>query len=1111
MPRTKNAFVLFFTVFFIALTASSVDAQKSVAYLTEPSLSPDRREIAFVSGGDVWTVPAVGGTAQLLVSHPATEARPMYSPDGRRLAFTSSRTGNGDVYVVNLETGDLARMTFDDAGEQLDAWSRDGNWLYFSSSSKDIAGMSDIFRVSANGGTPMQFSSDRYVSEFHSAPSPDGAGIVFSTRGFGNGQWWRKGRSHIDESEIWMKRDGTNSSYEQISQRGAKQLWTMWSADGSRIYFVSDRSGAQNIWTQPLKGQAKQLTNFTDGRVLWANISYDGKQIVFERNFKIWQMNTDGKASEVPVALRGTAASPLSDRVNLSTQIREFSLSPDGKKVAVVARGEIFAASAKDGGEAVRLTKSAAPESFAAWSTDSRKIAYVSERDGKMQIYQYDFATETETPVTKNGDDVSPVFSPDGKYIAFIRTSRQMFVYDLTTKQEREVGKLVLDKSPFVGKRNFVWSPDSKWLAFFTGAPESRSYTNVSVVPVSGGAAARPISFLANSNAGSLSWSPDGTFILFSTSQRTEQGSLARVDLKLRTPKFREDQFRELFREESPKQKTPPAPVNPSNPNTAPSPIVAPSPNVSPNPSVSPSPSATPNSSPLSPSSLVGEGKTDEDKSTTIVFEDIRRRLSLLPTGVDVNGQVISPDGKSVLVLASSEGQFNLYVLPLDELATDSSAKQLTSTATFKSDAQFSPDSKEVFYLENGRINVVTLDRREIRPLALNLDMNVNFAQEKMEVFGQGWRFMRDNFFDEKFNGADWNAVRQTYEPLVAGARTGDEVRRLMSLMVGELNASHLGVNAPNVPGTQPIQVGKLGLRFDRAEYETNGRLKITEIIALTPSAVVQTIKVGDYLVGVDGVQINRQTNLDELLEGKVGRRTILNISSSADGANKREVILKPISTNQEKTLLYRQWVEDNRAYVARISNNRLGYVHLPDMSSNSLSQLYVDLDAENEGKQGVVFDIRNNNGGFVNPYAIDVLSRRGYLNFQVRDQWTTPARSSLGQRSLERPTILVMNQYSLSDAEDFAEGYRALKLGKIVGEPTAGWIVFTSNVQLFDGTTLRIPFVRVTDSSGKDLEMNPRPVDVAVTRPIGETFTNQDTQLQTAVRELLGQVGKQN
>ena len=1068
-------------------------------YLTEPSISPDRKEIAFVSGGDIWSVSANGGTAQLLVSHPANEARPVYSPDGKTLAFTSTRTGNGDVYVLNLQTSSLSRITFDDANEQIDAWSRDGKWLYFSSTSKDISGMSDIFRVSASGGTPMQISSDRYTTEFQSAPSPDGNSLAFSARGIGGGQWWRKGRSHIDESEIWLKR---GENYEQIVPRGAKNFWTMWSADGSRIYYVSDRNGTQNIWTQPLKGQAKQLTNFNDGRVLWANISNDGKQIVFERNFRIWQMDTEnGKASEVPITLRGTAASPLSERINLSSQIREFALSPDGKKVAVIAHGEIYAASAKDGGEAVRITKTAAPESFATWSTDSKKIAYVSERDGKLLVYQYDFPTETETQITKTGDDTSPVYSPDGKHLAYFRNSRALVVYDLNTKQEREVAKLYIDKSPFVGKRNFVWSPDSRWLGFLTLAPETRSYTNVNVVPVDGGNS-RPVSFLANSNSNSISWSPDGSFILFDTSQRTEEGSLARIDLKLRVPKFREDQFRDLFKEDTPKQKTPPAPVLP-NPNTAPTPNVAPS------PTVSPTPPSTPNDSPLSPSSLVDEKKKEEDKMTTINFEDIRRRLSLLETGVDVGNQVMAPDGKSVLVLASSEGQFNLYILPLDELARDSSAKQLTSTSNLKSDAQFSPDSKEVFYLENGRINIVSVDRRESRSLALNFDLNINFAEEKMEVFKQGWRYMRDNFFDEKFNGADWNAVYRTYEPLIAGARTEDEMRRLMSLMVGELNASHLGVSSPPNPATQAVPIGKLGLRFDRAEYEANGRLKITEVIDLSPAAVSQNLKVGDYLLSVDGVKVNRATNLDELLENKVGRRTVLEISSSAEAANKREVILKPISTGAEKNLLYRQWVEDNRNYVARISNNRLGYVHLPDMSSNSLSQLYIDLDAQNEGKEGVVIDIRNNNGGFVNPYVVDVLSRRGYLTFQQRDSWKTPARSSLGQRSLERPTILVTNQHSLSDAEDLTEGYRTLKLGKVVGEPTAGWIVFTSNVRLFDGTSFRLPFVKVTDNNGQSLELNPRQVDVPVTRPIGETLTNQDSQLQTAVRELLGQIGK--
>ena len=473
---------------------------------------------------------------------------------------------------------------------------------------------------------------------------------------------------------------------------------------------------------------------------------------------------------------------------------------------------------------------------------------------------------------------------------------------------------------------------------------------------------------------------------------------------------------------------------------------------------------------------------------TEIVFEDIRKRLSLINTGIDVSSQTISPDGKTILVLASSEGQFNLYTISLDDLAGDTTAKQITSTAGFKSNAQFSPDSKEIYYLENGRVNIVSLDRREVRPLALSMEINVNFAAEKMEIFKQGWRYMRDNFYDDKFHGADWNAVYTTYEPLVQSARTMDEVRRLMNLMVGELNASHLGVQgAPTFTATP---IGKLGLRFDRAEYEANGRLKITEIITLSPADVVKNISVGDYLLSVDGVKIDGKTNLDEQLENKVGKRVALNVSASADGANKREIIVKPVTTGAEKQLLYRQWVEANRAYVAKISGGKIGYVHLPDMSQNSLDQLYVDLDAENQSKEGVVIDIRNNNGGFINPYVIDVLARRGYLTMKERGLWDVPGRSALGQRALERPTILVTNQHSLSDAEDLTEGYRSLKLGKVVGEPTAGWIIFTWNVNLFDGTNFRLPRQRILGSDGKDMELNPRQVDAPVARPIGESLT---------------------
>lgn len=1068
----------------------------AAAYLTEPSFSPDRKEIAFVSGGDIWTVPSSGGTASLLVSHPATESRPIFSPDGTKLAFGSGRTGSGDIYILDLATSALARLTFDDVPEQLDGWSRDGSWIYFTSSSKDIAGMNDIFRVAATGGTPQIVSGDRYTSEYWSTNLSDGS-IIFSARGIGAGQWWRRGRSHIDESEIWSK---NGESFSQLSERGAKQLWVNATADGGKIFYVSDRTGNQNVWMQGKTGAAKQMTNFTDGRVLWLSLSADGRELVFERNFRLWKMSADGgRPAEIPIVLRGAAATPVTERVSVGSNISQMALSPDGLKIAFAARGEIFAASSKDGGEAFRVTNTAAPESSVAWSDDSNRLIYSSQRNGSMELFEYDFGTETERQITRGAvQDYSATVSPDGKSVAFIRGGRALFIYDFAKKQERELCKLFTDAPPLDGRRMIAWSPDNKWIAFLTYAPDARSYMNVSVVPASGGAA-RPVSFLANSNAGSLNWSPDGSYLAFSSSQRTEDGVAARIELNLRAPKFREDQFRDLFKQENPRDR-------PKQPTAPPSPTPTPTPTPSSEPTILPPTDRTKReilrAAPLrrDEAALYDIGpKTNTD----IVFEGIRERLSIVRPGVSVNEIVISPDGKTMLLLASAEGQFNLYTVNIDELATDRTARQLTSTPGFKSQAQFTDDSREVYFVESGRVNIVNLLRREVRPLAISADVNTSFASEKMEVFKQAWRYMRDNFYDDKYHGADWNAVYATYEPMIRDARTMDETRRLLNLMVGELNASHLGVSGSS--GFTAAPIGKLGLRFDRAEYENSGKLKITEIIDLGPAAISRDIKVGDYLLAVDGVKIGAGINLDELLENKVAKRVELSVSSSADDSDPREVVVKPVGTFTEKTLLYRHWVKANREYVARASNGRLGYVHIPDMGSGSLNQLYVDLDVENQNKEGVVIDIRNNNGGFINPYVIDVLSRRGYLTMRERGLWNVPARSALGQRSLERPTVLVTNQHSLSDAEDMTEGYRTLKLGKVVGEPTSGWIIFTWNTQLFDGTGLRLPRQLILDNEGKNMELVPRAVDVQVTRPIGETFTGKDSQLDAAVKALLG------
>ncbi|HYN06367.1 MAG TPA: S41 family peptidase [Vicinamibacterales bacterium] len=1047
-------------------------------YFTEPSISPDRTEIAFASGGDIWTAPVGGGDARLLVSHVATESHPIFSPDGRTLALVSDRTGGGDIYLLTLATGDLRRLTFDDGNEILDGWSRDGQWIHYSSGTRDIAG-NDLYRVRAAGGTPMLVSADRFTNEFFSAPSPDGQTLAFSARGNASGQWWRKGHSHLDESEIWIMKGFQTSGYEKIVDRGAKNLWPMWSADGRSLFYMSDRSGAENIWVKPLSGQPRAVTQFKAGRVLWPNISYDGSTIVFERNFGIWKLDTQsGQAAEVRIARRGASIGPVTEHLSLTTGFQDLALSPDGRKVAFVARGEIFAASARDGGDAARVTRSLARESQVAWAPDSRRLAYVSERDEVQHLFLYDFGTSTETQLTRDvkGDD-APKFSPDGQQLAFVRDDKELRVMDLASRQESVLAKGFISASP----RSLAWSADSKWLAYL--GLSTRSFRNAYIVPAAGGDS-RAVSAIPNANTGTLSWSPDGAFLVFNTSQRTEDTEVVRVELTLKPPKFAEDQFRDLFKDEPARDR--PAPGRAGG-------AAAPA-------------GAAPGGG--------GAGRSNEVKPVEIVFEDIRRRVSVLPVGENYSAETISPDGKWLLV----NGAGNLHVYPLDAPtggggrggggpAGGSQTRQLTTSTAAKSFAQFTPDSREVFFLEQGRINIVAVEARQPRAVSVTAELDVDFSREKMEVFRQAWTYMRDGFYDDKFHGADWGEVRAEFTPVVAGVRTTDELRRVLNLMFGELNASHLGASGPG-GGGQASNNGRLGLYFDRAEYETNGRLRVTEVISLSPAAISKQLKTGDYLLSVDGVAIDAKTNLDEQLMHKVGRRVELKVASSADGANARDVVVQPISQAAERALLYRDWVEANRAYVEKVSGGKLGYVHIRDMSAGALRQLYLDLDADNRAKSGVVIDVRHNNGGFVNVYAIDVLARRGYLTMTPRGLPASPARTSLGQRSLELPTILVTNQHSLSDAEDFTEGYRSLKLGKVVGEPTSGWIIFTGSQTLVDGTAIRMPGTRITSNDGKTMELNPRPVDVPVTRPIGETTTGKDSQLETAVRELLKQIG---
>jgi tricorn protease len=1035
--------------------------------LAQPSLSPDGSMVAFASGGDIWEAPAQGGVAHLLVSGPADDSRPLYSPDGRKLAFNSTRGGSSNIYVLDVASGAIARLTYAEANEQLDGWSNDGRWVYFTTTGNDVGRRTDIMRVAATGGTPGEISAERYLNEFESAPSPAGDKVVFAAFGISGSQWWRHGSSHIDQAQLWLKTIDQPTGYVRLAADPSRHAWPMWDPSGGAIIYMSDAGGAENLWRLPVApgAQPQKLTQFTDGRLLYPTIAHDGSAVVFERGMQVWRLDLrSGQAAPVALTLRGAPADDTVDHMRLDRFTR-MATSPDGKKVAMIGHGEIFATTAKDGGPAQRITRSIGGEDEVSWSPDSRRLIYVTERGTDRLLAEYDVANAHQTVLTSAGNASDPVYAPDGKSIVYVANDKQLRRLTLPRP-----GVPLSDRLLYSGEISGpapVWSPDGAWIAF--PVTDSTSFTQIEVIPAAGGPA-RPVSFLANGEMQKINWSPDGKYLLFDSGQRNEQAQIIRVDLVPHVPKYREDKFRDLFSkppgETTQEKKDKGTEAKPAEEKPAPEPV-------------------TP---------------------TTIVFDGLRDRATAVPVGLDASSPLISPDGKTMAFLASSAGQENIYTYNLDELASDPPVpQQITSTAKPKRDLAFSPDGKTLFYLEGGKPMSTPLDTPKPKAIAVDASLDVDFDKEKQVVFDEAWSTLNRRYYDPNFHGANWAALRTETEPNIEGAKTPQELRRAINLMIGELNSSHSGINPPaSGPGALPNdRVGQLAVRFDRNALETGRGLVVSEVIPLGPAALAG-IRPGDRLTSVDGLPVAPNANIDALLENKVGARVPIGI---ARAGVPREVVVQPVSASTAAGLAYRAWVENRRALVDRLSGGRLGYVHMADMSNESLQQLFIDLDADNESKQGVIVDIRNNNGGFVNGHAIDVFARRNYLRMTPRDRPGYPSRQALGQRALGLPTVLVTNESSLSDAEDFTQGYRALGLGKVVGEPTAGWIIFTGAQQLIDGSNVRVPFIRIQTTSGEDMEGHPRPVDVTVERPLGESETGQDAQLAAAVQTLLAQI----
>ena len=697
---------------------------------------------------------------------------------------------------------------------------------------------------------------------------------------------------------------------------------------------------------------------------------------------------------------------------------------------------------------------------------DTQAIALYAFPDGPAR---------TITPPGHHDD--YPHWSPDGTKLEFVRDGTEIHLTDSTTGSDRIVARGTFDRRPFGAEDDIAFSPGGEWLAFVDQPPGG--FSNAYVVPVAGGTS-HAVTALPNTNSGPLAWAPDGKRLYLVTAQRTENGAVAQVDLTPQAPRFGEDTFRTQFDEK----------MSPVVPNATPSPAATATATASAAPGPDVFASATP---------------ARKARHVRIDFEGIEQRVVLLPTGLDVTNVAVLPDSKTLVLNANAAAEQNFYSFSVDETSSEPKvATQLTNSAGPKTRMRVAPDGKSIVYLEAGRFFRVGFDGKDAHPIAVSAEVDVDFERDKAIVFRQVWSALERWYADPKFNGVDWAAQRRRYEPYALGARTHEEFERIVNLMIGELDSSHSGYRSARLPDTPPPAIGNLGVDFDASAYERGGTLRFANVYARGPLALAGRVGPGDELLAVNGVAVDRRQDVSALLANTVGKRTELRIAPRGRSSEAFVVVVQPVDALGDIGLRYRAWADGRRAYVDRVSGGKIGYVHLADMSAAALQKFYNDLDVQNREKQAVVIDIRNNDGGFVDPYALDVLARREYLRFKSRFGNDAPARTELGQRALDRPTILVVNQDTLSDGEDFTEGYRGQHLGSVVGEPTAGWIIFTDSDTLADGSRVRLPSTSVFAEDGTNLEQHPRRVDIEVENSAASAQAGDDPQLDAAIKKLL-------
>ena len=1016
-----------------------------------PAPSPDGAQLAFSFRGDIWLAPISGGNARRLSVHEAYESLPNWSPDGKMLAFASDRNGNRDVFVMSNQGENLKQLTFLSQDDDVFDWSPDGNSILFSSRrdfSYPAVRLASLYKIDLAGGNP-----EMVMPDFgdQGKISPDGRYILFTR---GRLDLFRKHYRGSMNTDIW-RYDSKTGKYLQLTDFDGYDFLPMWAPDGRLVYFVSHTDGTANLWQMNPDGSAKkQLTHHKDDGIYFANIARNARVIAYTRGAEIWVWHEGKESVPLTINVPSDEKNNLVEWETFTSKASEMAISPDEKYVALVVRGEIFLVKNKTKGTSrtVRLTNTPFREENICWTPKGDTLLFVSDRNGNDDI----FMLTSDDPAEKNlyrtlkyktaaltndkKEEIQPKVSPDGKTIAFLRED------DLCTMTRD--GKQVKVLLESWNTPAFNWSPDSRWLAYSVEDNEYNS--DIFIIPAAGGT---PVNITQHpDNDVEPVWSPDGKKLGFSSKRSNDTFDIWYVFLQKADNEKTAEDWEEAEEVEAEAKKA--------------------------------------------KKEKDKSEKKAEEKIVKIDFKDIHkrlRRLTSLPG--DESTLDISPDGKTFIFKTNSDGKNNIWSIEWD----GKELKQLTSGNENPLMMHWSQDGKSIFYLKSsGTLHSMGASGSDNKGISFKAQMDLDHVAERRQMFQEAWRVLNQYFYDAKFHGADWPKLRKKYGEIVESIATSEDFYTAVRLMLGELNASHLGIYPPSKPGA--IQTGMLGLKFD--DQPGNG-LKITAVMPDGPcTQAASTVQPGEILLAIDGTPVSVKQNIFELLNQKVDEPVILTIKNQTD---KREIVVRPINFSQLMALEYKRWVNEKRELVQKLSNGRLSYLHIQGMGWGNLEQFQTELYSEAHGKDGLLIDVRFNGGGWINDYLLTMLNVRPHAYTVPRGGERAYPQSRLPYYYWSKPFSVLCNQYSFSNAEIFSHAVKVLRLAKVVGEPTPGAVISTGATTLLDGTTFRIPGRGWYNlETGLNQENNGAIPDFIVPVQPGDEIKKIDRQLEKAVEVTL-------